>query len=1289
MKSLVALLVFVGVASYSTSLNAQQKKKPTPKQNLENKNPAGAAKKYPSLLWEITGNGMSKPSYLFGTMHVSDKLVFHLGDSFYNAIKSVDVVALETNPETWQDDYSKSVFLKSNPFGRDHYRMGDDFGPQNLSINSFAIDSYTEVLKAALAVEPSMINGLLYRTYGTQIDDFEEDTFLDMYLFQVGKKLGKRVTGVENFQESEKLVMEAYRDMIRDKNKKKRSYDFEGMMNNPKQIEDAYRNGDLDVLDSLESLTIYSEAFHEKFLYKRNFIQANAIDSIIRKSPLFVGVGAAHLPGKRGVIEILRSKGYRLRPILMDERNSVQKEAIDKIHLPYEFKQQTANTDYKVSIPGEKFYRFTNWSGMDIVQYADMVNGAYYMVNRIKTNGLFFGDNIERVYKKLDSLLYENIPGKILKKTSITKNGYKGIDVVNRTRRGDYQRYNIFITPFEVIIFKMSGNGDFVNIADDAQKFFNSVVLRETAQVNWQRWQPSTGGFSVRFPHEPITYQNKDYGIDRLEFVAADKEKGNNFMVMKANVHNYSVFDEDSFELKLLSESYNSSSFIDREVNRKFVKVNGYPALDCQYRHKDGSFSRARFVVQGPIYYTVVAKFKADNKEAGDFIESFSITPFRYPVAREIKDTMLHFTVNMPVFKKEREEEEEQLLKMQEIIRQAYVSDDDDFYLGHDRARTKWYGNDTIGERIFVVYYPLSDYTYIKDSNSIWKKTKEEEGLEDTTFIFREKKEFTLPNGFKCREVQITDTGSSKLLLANSFYRSGRYFVIYTITDTLTPRSSFIDGFIRSFKPSDSLKEKSVFTRKTEKFFSDFFSKDSAVSKSARKALYKMEFDSLDVPHIMKGIDVLNWKTRSYLEVKKHWITELGNIKHPAIASYLKSLYPKVGDTSEFQHSILNALLAQKTKESFIAFKDLMLQEPPIVSDDEDTWTSTRSVYVTGMPRVVISDASTDRYYGKWSELYDTLSLSRNIFPDFLQLMTIDDYKQDVMDLLTQMVDSGHLKAADYEIYFSKIYLDAKQMLKKQIAKEEKSKLERANQKETETNYYPGWEEEEEFEIGNAALDQFSVLLLPFWDKNPGVQTYFTQLMKTESRRLLYETFILLLRNNKPVADSLFQKFAALDEYRSELFADLKKMKKLEKFPTNYKKQELIARSMLINSSDYYGKMDTLVYVDKLPVTYKNKKGFVYFFKYKRMKDDAWWQIASAGIQPENPADVDVENQDFVELEKRKLENDKPIREQLEQTLKEQLYSKRPAAYGFYDGRSYNMYRNFLPDMVKSNRYRD
>src|ERR1700712_5953075 len=69
---------------------------------------------YPSLLWEITGNGLIKPSYLFGTMHVSNKMVFHLSDSFYNAIKNTDAVALELNPDLWQDQMVRMDKLKDN-----------------------------------------------------------------------------------------------------------------------------------------------------------------------------------------------------------------------------------------------------------------------------------------------------------------------------------------------------------------------------------------------------------------------------------------------------------------------------------------------------------------------------------------------------------------------------------------------------------------------------------------------------------------------------------------------------------------------------------------------------------------------------------------------------------------------------------------------------------------------------------------------------------------------------------------------------------------------------------------------------------------------------------------------------------------------------------------------------------------------------------------------------------------------------------------------------------------------
>ena len=158
---------------------------------------------------------------------------------------------------------------------------------------------------------------------------------------------------------------------------------------------------------------------------------------------------------------MLREMGYTLRPIKVGEQNSRQKEAIDKKRYLSAFNNVTADDGfYQVNIPGKKFYSFTEWTGMDIKQYADMANGSYYMVVRVKTNSNFHGQNADAMLKKIDSLFYENIPGKILKKTVVTRNGFKGWEVLNRIRRGDHQRYNIFITPFEVIIFKMSGNGE-------------------------------------------------------------------------------------------------------------------------------------------------------------------------------------------------------------------------------------------------------------------------------------------------------------------------------------------------------------------------------------------------------------------------------------------------------------------------------------------------------------------------------------------------------------------------------------------------------------------------------------------------------------------------------------------------------------------------------------------------------------------------------------------------------------------------------------------------------------
>src|SRR6185436_9912399 len=111
--------------------------------------------------------------------------------------------------------------------------------------------------------------------------------------------------------------------------------------------------------------------------------------------------------------------------------------------------------------------------------------------------------------------------------------------------------------------------------------------------------------------------------------------------------------------------------------------------------------------------------------------------------------------------------------------------------------------------------------------------------------------------------------------------------------------------------------------------------------------------------------------------------------------------------------------------------------------------------------------------------------------------------------------------------------------------------------------------------------------------------------------------------------------------------------------------------------------MDTLAFVDKLPITYKGKKGYVYFFKYKQMRDDAFWQLASVGMQPGNEKEIDIDDDEFTDKQDRKLETEKPTKEQLEKMLKELLNAKHNSASTFYEARSLGIYKNYLSEMVK------
>ena len=1202
------------------------------------------ANKYPSLFWEITGNGLKKPSYLFGTMHVSNKMVFHLSDSFYYAMKSVDAVALELNPDVWQGKMVRLDQTKEN-YGNYVRPAGNEF----ITENSFRINKYDDELKAALSSEPTVVNSLLYRTYKAK-EDFEEDTFLDLYIFQTGKKLGKRSAGVEDFNETEKIVLQAYADMATEKKKKTVDTDGESMRDITKKIQDAYRRGDLDMMDSLDIMTERSDAFREKFLYLRNEVQANSIDTILKKSSLFVGVGAAHLPGNRGVIELLRKKGYTLRPIKMTDRDTEKKEETDKLKVPVVFAQRQADDGfYSVDMPGPLFKMTEDNQQLDRRQYSDMSNGSYYLVTRVKTHAAFMGQSEEQVMKKIDSMLYENVPGKILKKTLIERDGYKGYDISNRTRTGDLQRYNIFITPFEVLVFKMSGKENYAD-GEEANRFFSSIRFKKinTAPVNFT---PPQGGFAIDLPASPnqsINSSGSD-GIDRWEYEAADNTTGDGYLVLKKSVYNFKFLEEDTFDLKLIEESFRTPDNFDKQLRRKVSSFKGYPCLDVKEKMKDGSFVSARYIIKGPQYYVIAARTKNVKKDFTGYFNSFHFVPFVYTGNRPYTDTFMHFTVTTPVAPDLDNDYRSKLEQVSEEVAdsKAYAN-----YSNYwPKSRNALFTSDSTGEMVGLTVQRYPQYYYVKDSAKFWAGELEDYYSKNSLQLYH-KDSFLLTNGVRGFRFTLRDSGSSRTIVRMNLLKDNYMFTMVTMGDTLNSQGSFPESFYASFAPQQKKLGKNIFESTLDSFFTDLFSKDSMVNAKAIKSLSNIYYGEKGVPKIMAALQKLKPSNKDYFTIKTKLIAELGYINDstkPVVVNYLQTIYQQTADTSIFQNEVMQALARHKSSNAIKLFKELVLQDPPAFDKDYD-------------------------YSMLFGNLQDSLALAATLYPEILQLTTLQDYKEPVTSLLAKLVDSGFIKAGQYESFFNKIYFDAKIALKKQQGKDEKKmeadKKSEDSDEDNSIDVVRSYGNTYSSNSSNEELDQYAVLLMPFYDSNANVPKFFDKLLRSKDEAICMNTAVILLRNNKPVADSILVALAEKDRTRSSLFTKLEKIKRLDKFPVKYNTQLDIARSYLVADKNY-NKIDSIVFIARQLTTYDHKKGAVYFFKY-RVKKEEDWKIGISGLQPENIKKTSS-NDKLSFMTDKKLRDDKPQIEQFQEQLKKILFSTHKSAKNFYeeDGNGY------------------
>ncbi|HSN60827.1 MAG TPA: hypothetical protein VLR49_07820, partial [Ferruginibacter sp.] len=499
---------------------------------------------------------------------------------------------------------------------------------------------------------------------------------------------------------------------------------------------------------------------------------------------------------------------------------------------------------------------------------------------------------------------------------------------------------------------------------------------------------------------------------------------------------------------------------------------------------------------------------------------------------------------------------------------------------------------------------------------------------------------------------QVRDTGSSRMI-TRVIMLKGRYmYTLSTITDTLNRNSSFLTDVFSNFKPHENVQSQNLYENKLSLFFTDLFSPDSALHKRAQQAIANLYFGSKGADILYDAINRLSITDKDYFDSKSKLIAELGYIKDSVnddIPRYLKKIYEQTADTSLFQNEAMMALARLKTASSFKVLKELLLQDPPIFENDED-------------------------YDTFFDNLGDSLHLSKSLFPQLLQLSTLNDYKENITALLVTLVDSGYIKGADYESYFSGIYVDAKVAWKKQQAREEK--MMEANNKNdpddevVEVETYSG-------SANSNVLNDHAVLLMPFYESNKNIRPFITRLLKSKDDMVRLNAAVLLIRNNKEVPDSILTQLAANDKYRGALFYKLEKAGMLDKFPAVYKNQLALARSYMVMQNDNV-KIDSVLFIKKNRASIKGESGMVYFFKYRVKKTDDW-KIGMSGLQPFAENELSS-NSELAVLTDKKLVTTEPITDQLEIQFKKQVFPFYNSGRNFFKNDRNYLYNKYLSD---------
>ena len=241
-----------------------------------------------------------------------------LSDSLKAAIEQSDNVYLELEMDNMfemlgamQSMNMKGDTTLSDLLTEKEYQRVKEYFEENSSMIPF---SMLETFKPMLAAS------LIAQQETKSVGGCDNMVAMEGLIMQEAKEAEKKIKGLETMKYQLGIF-----DKIPYKLQAKQLYEMITKLKDTTEsnelviLSDAYRN---QQLEKLEEMTVKEDMgiknFTELLLYKRNENWTKKLEELMPEKSLVIAVGAGHLPGKRGVINLLRKSGYKVEPVRND-----------------------------------------------------------------------------------------------------------------------------------------------------------------------------------------------------------------------------------------------------------------------------------------------------------------------------------------------------------------------------------------------------------------------------------------------------------------------------------------------------------------------------------------------------------------------------------------------------------------------------------------------------------------------------------------------------------------------------------------------------------------------------------------------------------------------------------------------------------------------------------------------------------------------------------------------------------------------------------------------------------